>query len=127
MMIVQDWDDYSPYFHREEFVCPCGCDQANMRINHMNKLLDARKIANVPFIILSGFRCRSYNHTIGGRAASDHVTGHGSDIRALDSSTYFEILSAAILAGFLRIGPNRGAIHLGNNPTNPQRVCWTYY
>lgn len=113
-------------FKKSEFACKCGCGFDDVNDGFVNRLQFARNIACVPFVITSGCRCKSHNKAEGGGDSSDHLTGEGADIKAVDSATRFKIVNAAISAGFNRIGIGKTFVHLGSNPNNPKGVCWLY-
>lgn len=114
------------YFKYEEFACSC-CETNLTRQTFISKLDAAREIAQVPFKILSGYRCKEHNANVGGSPASEHVEGLGADIEALTSHKMFKIVDALLKVGFTRIGINRGSIHVGMDTNKPKQVMWTYY
>lgn len=71
-----NWEDY-PNFTEDEFRCPC-CGEATMNRLFMDTLQHLRVIYGKGIIISSGFRCLTYNESIGGGAP--HPTGKASDI-----------------------------------------------
>ena len=122
--------DLTKNFSRHEFSCKC-CDIDNIDPEFVNRLQNARDIAGIPFRINSGCRCPTQNAVVGGTYSSDHITtdfirGHGADISCRDSHSRFLILSAAVKAGFTRIGLAKTYIHLGTSEENPQEVLWLY-
>ena len=119
-----NWDDYFPYFKPNEFTCKCGCGLNNMTDTHMDMLYKARIRAGIPFIINSGTRCTEHNEDIGGKETSDHLPGHGSDIKALSARERFLMVEALLFAGFSRIGIYPTFIHAGSRKDNPQDVLW---
>lgn len=117
------------YFNLDEFKCKCGCTR------HLSKMdgeflidLDlARGIADIPFKITSGYRCPSYNLTIGGKPNSAHLKGRAADIYVRDGNHRFFILEALLQAGFRRIGIGPDFIHVDNDYTLPKPWVWDYY
>ena len=88
-------------------------------------LLDyARQIAGVPFTITSGLRTVDQNSAAGGVSDSAHLTGEAVDLRALDSTTRFKIVSALLKVGFQRIVVYAadGHIHADISKTLPSPV-----
>jgi len=77
-------------------------------------------------IAKSGCRCIPWNIHEGGTETSDHLTGEGVDLKAIQSHTRFIILDEAFEAGIRRIGLARTFIHIGINESNPQEVFWIY-
>jgi zinc D-Ala-D-Ala carboxypeptidase len=121
-----DWNKYKPEFTKEEFRCKCGCNQAEMKEDFMDMLHSARKLANRPFIITSGYRCEKHNKNVGGTDRSDHLTGNGADISVRSGRERWVIEDALIKCGFIRIGHGRDFIHCGNRFGNPVWVKWIY-
>jgi uncharacterized protein YcbK (DUF882 family) len=68
------------------------------------KLEQARELAGIPFVIVSGCRCVRHNTKEGGVMSSDHLTGEGVDIKTLTSLHRFKIVSAALAVNLTRIG-----------------------
>ena len=105
------------YFHSDEFVCKCGCGIFNLDDDFFAKLAEARRIADVPFVINSGCRCPVWNKEQGGTRLSGHVTtevikARASDIRAISVYVMSRILRGAILAEIPGIALGRGLVHL---------------
>jgi uncharacterized protein YcbK (DUF882 family) len=87
----------------------------------------ARKLANTAFTITSGYRCPTYNVTIGGSPQSAHITGYAADIHTPGSHSRFLVLRGLIDAGFKRIGVGPDFIHVDSDPNLPDEVVWDYY
>jgi hypothetical protein len=88
-------------------------------------LNEARKIANVPFVVNRSCSCPSHNESVGGSDTSSHLTGYAFDIHTGgDSTRRFAILNGLIRAGFRRIGVYKTFIHADNDPTKPAGVVW---
>lgn len=90
------------------------------------RMLDkARKIAGIPFIILSGYRDEQHNEDVGGVKDSAHTKGLAVDIRARNSREHFLITKGLYLAGFKRISRKyTGHIHTDIDPVKPQEVLF---
>lgn len=116
----------SKYFKPEEFACKCGCGFKTIDVGLVFNLDIIRGILNKPLIILSGCRCEKWNAHEGGEKNSDHLTGDGVDVKAIDSHSRFVIIDQALLLGITRVGVASTYIHLGMNPANPQQVFWLY-
>ena len=114
----------SAHFDEEEFMCPCGCGEYSMSALFIEKLENARYLANIPFSINSGKRCEAHNLAIGGKKQSDHLVGKAADISCTTAHGKFIILGALFQAGFKRIGVYKNFIHAGHNLDNAQEVVW---
>ena len=119
-----NWDDYFPYFKPNEFTCKCGCGLNNMDADFMDRLLVARKDANIHFIIRSGCRCEEHNIDEGGEETSDHLVGKGADIIVLSGRERYIVLFSLHRVGFTRFGIYSDFIHVGSREDNPQEVLW---
>ena len=64
------------YFTTEEMECPC-CGVDNMHRAFVLMLDEARRLAGVPFVVTSGFRCPDHNRAVGGNPDSAHLVGLG--------------------------------------------------
>lgn len=124
--------DLTENFSYDEVRCPCGCGNANISKEMMNRLqvirtaLDPQK-----FIVASGVRCKEHNLSVGGVEDSEHVPnefrpGEGIDIKCEDSVFRWKLIGLGILI-FKRVGIGDGFVHFGVRPTKPQRVLWDYY
>lgn len=116
------------HFDLSEFDSP---DQpgsgSNMDKNFLFRLDAARDIADVPFVIISGFRTPEHNEIVGGRSNSSHLTGYAADIRVMTSKAMLSVVKALLAVGFTRIGINNNAVHVDCDPSKPQNVLWDYY
>lgn len=125
--------DLTKNFDSTEMRCRCGCGICIVDPGFMLKLQTARNLACISFIIRSGCRCPEHNAVEGGTENSDHLTTssiacEGVDIHCDNSTDRYTIISAAILAGFRRIGveSKNKFIHLGTAKRNPENVLWIY-
>lgn len=117
------------YFKPEEFKCKCGkCDGGKMDAVFVDKLNQARYLAQVPFVITSAYRCAVHNKAVGGKPNSAHLRGLAVDIKFNNSVQAFAILHSLLVAGFLRVGYNQkhGFFHVDSDPTLPQKVFFDY-
>jgi hypothetical protein len=115
--------DLSPHFDTSEFSCANGCgfgthpgDVSPLLIER----LEAMRPLTGPMKVNSGCRCPKHNAEIGGSEHSAHTTGEAADLDCPTSGRAFVLVKYAFLAGFRRIGIERGCIHLDVSPTNPQ-------
>ena len=114
------------FFPPEELKCKCGCGLNNFSSTlkaHINLI---RKRLGRALIAKSACRCGPHNLEEGGKPTSDHLTGEGVDLKAINSHTRFIILESAFDLEIRRIGLARTYIHLGINVNNPQEVFWIY-
>lgn len=113
------------YFKLEEFKCPC-CGEVNMDQNFLIMLDNARGIAGIPFKVTSGYRCDKHNAEVGGVSDSSHNKGMAADIAVADGRARFLVVSAAIKAGFTRIGIAKTFVHLDSDDSKDPSVVWLY-
>ena len=123
--------DLSRNFDSSEFFCKCPCHICNVSPEFIEMLQTARILAGIPFRIISGCRCPSWNKHEGGTYSSDHITTdtiqcQGADIACYDSTVRYRIINAALNAGFRRIGIAKSFLHIGMSKENPQEVIWLY-
>jgi uncharacterized protein YcbK (DUF882 family) len=115
----------SRYFDESEFWCSC-CQMQDMNSVLISMLDQARGLADVPFVITSGYRCKRHNAQIGGVPTSAHTFGLAVDIACSSSRLRFRILRALIKAGFHRIGIAKSFIHVDIDGTKDPDVIWQY-
>ena len=118
------------YFKLSEFNCPFLNDQ-KMNYTFLEKLDEAREIAEIPFKITSGYRTKEYNEDLikrGYKASrnSSHLKGLAADISVKDSKSRFIVFNSLLLAGFTRIGIADTFIHVDLDTDKTQNVIWTY-
>ncbi len=123
------------YFKHSEFNCNCGsedCKGEKMNYAFLDKLDRARGLAEIPFKITSGFRCKEYNEDLIRRnfkasRNSSHLKGLAADISVKDSKSRFIVINSLLLAGFTRIGIADTFIHVDLDiEEKTQNVIWTY-
>lgn len=113
------------YFTAEEFLkCTPPSPIEGVSESLLNKLDQAREIAGIPFVINSAVRSSAYERVRGRSGSSSHVSGKAVDIRCIDSSSRFAILSALIMVGFTRIGIYPRHIHVDVDNDRPQKVVF---
>ena len=121
-----DWSDYRN-FTRGEFVCHCGCGQADMDPAFMMALQRVRDAFGRPMRITSGFRCPDYDKRISG--AGVHPTGQAADIAVSGENAHL-LLSAAIGMrgiGLKQHGPHiRRFMHFDMTDGSMRPRIWTY-
>lgn len=98
----------------------------NMKSGFMEKLQHARNIADIPFVITSGYRSDAHNKDVGGVANSSHLKGVAADISVKNGFERLTILSSLLQVGFRRIGIGEAFIHVDLDSDKPASI-WTYY
>ena len=98
----------------------------NMDDDFLLKLDEARTIADIPFIINSGYRTISHNVFVGGKLSSSHLKGCAVDLKVIDSRSRYIILNALQAVGFTRIGIASSFIHVDSDMDKSQDVIWVY-
>lgn len=100
--------------------------EENMNADFLNKLDEAREIANIPFIINSAYRSPEHNAKIGGKPNSSHIKGLAVDISVTNSRQRFIVLNALLEVGFTRIGIADTFLHVDLDNGKSKDVIWTY-
>ena len=113
---------------REEFVCKgkdCCGGQVILDSIFFAMLSRARVMADVPFVINSGYRCSEHNAKVGS-TSQNHVSGRAADIKAEDNYTRGRILFGLYRTGFTRVGisKEKGFIHC--DTMDEMESCWLY-
>ena len=117
----------SKYFRLSEFDSPDLKGSGSKMQPDTIVMLDAcRDLANIPFVITSGYRTRAHNKRVGGVNGSSHCKGRAVDIRCKNSKERYKIIVSALSVGFTRIGVSGNFIHLDNDKQKVQDVIWTY-
>lgn len=115
------------YFNIEEFDSPDKPGSGKEMDEGFLKQLDkAREIADVSFIVNSGFRTVEHNTEIGGINGSSHTLGFAVDLSCKDSRKRLIIIKALLEVGFTRIGISSKFIHVDNDPSKVENVVWVY-
>ena len=109
-------------FSLKEFDCPC-CHKNEMKPKFLDKIDDARRLAQIPFIINSGYRCSKHNQEVGS-TSDNHPSGMAADIKCTDGLSRFKIVESLIHAGFKRIGVAKTFIHA--DCTEKTSSIWFY-
>jgi uncharacterized protein YcbK (DUF882 family) len=113
-----------PHFKQNEFTCKCGCEHNNISHDLVERLNQARYIAQTPFKINSACRCAKHNHTVNGSVGSAHLKGKAVDIHIDSSSSRFKILQALTACGFKRLGVYENFIHVDIDESKTKNVIW---
>ena len=113
------------YFELDEFRCPC-CKENDIKRSFALRLDKARRYADAPFVISSGYRCPEHNKEVGGSETSSHLSGLAVDIVVKGSRHRYRIVAGLIQAGFNRIGIGKGFIHVDYDIKKPGMCIWVY-
>lgn len=94
----------------------------------VDKLNQARHLAQTPFVITSAYRCAAHNKAVGGKPNSAHLRGLAVDIKFSNGVQAFAVLHSLLAVGFVRVGYNQkhGFFHVDSDPTLPQKVFFDY-
>lgn len=115
------------YFKTEEFDDPTSPGTGKLMDPQLVAILESiRGSCNFPFLITSGYRTHAHNLEVGGVVDSEHCTGNAVDVHCTDGARRLLIVTWAIKWGIKRIGVKKDCVHLGNSPSLPQNVLWTY-
>lgn len=68
-------------FRLSEFKCKCGCQEAMLSYELIEKLQKLRELLGKPIVITSSYRCPTYNKAVGGVTTSLHLSGLAADIK----------------------------------------------
>jgi len=113
------------YFTIDEFDSPdIKGSGKNMKATTLLMLCVARKIANVPFKINSGYRTPKHNKDVGGVTNSAHTRGYAIDISTPNGKNQELIVKALRKAGFVRFGIYTNFVHADNDPDKTQFAYW---
>lgn len=97
---------------------------SKMQESTLEMIDNARDLADVPFIINSGYRTEAHNILVKGSPTSSHLTGYAADI-AVNQWNRDRIMGGLISAGFRRMGIARTFVHVDNDPVKPN-ATWYY-
>ena len=105
------------HFKSAEFICP-DCKSESMSQDFIADLEQARRIANVPFKITSGYRCQAYQDDLKRRGyqtaksgTSPHLLGVAADISTIGDDKRHSIIKS-LLTIFNRIGIGSNFVHV---------------
>lgn len=125
---MEDYFKDNPYFKSAEFDSTDDLGSGKkMNKDFIDKLTIARRLALLPFIIISGFRTIEHNKKVKGVQNSSHLKGLACDIKYKNSRECYVIIKALIDAGFTRIGIGKSFIHVDDDKSKPQKVIFNYY
>ena len=112
----------------KEMRCNCGCKRHEKKMDKqfMAMIRDARSMVVTPFIITSGYRCPSYNKSVGGKTNSAHLKGKACDIAVKNDEDRIVMVQALLDAGFERLGIGKDFIHADSSTDLPWPRMWVY-
>ena len=116
---------------KDNLRCP-HCDEAKFDVKFMKTLERARVRADIPFIITSGYRCKTYQDLLRSkgyetaRGVSPHEKGVAVDIRVKDGEHRSYILTSLMGVGFNRFGIGSNFIHADKDPDRNDFYIWHY-
>lgn len=115
------------YFSESEFkACTPPCKKSDMHPDTLARLNRMREIAGIPLVLNCAYRSPEHDRAKGRSGTGAHTLGRAVDIRCNASDTRYKIITAALAAGFTRIGVADTYIHLDDSPTHKQCVIWPY-
>ncbi len=129
---MSDKVDSLRYFELSEFDSPDEIGSGSkMDINFLQKLDEARHIAQTPFKINSGYRTKEFNEGLlrrGFNASknSSHLKGFAADIGYNGSRERYLIINALIQVGINRIGIAKTFVHCDVDNSKDKSVIWLY-
>lgn len=117
----------SKHFDSDEFDSPdLPGSGKKMNIEFILMLELARQLADIPFIINSGFRTIEHNKKVGGISKSSHLKGLACDIHCVNPDDRYIIINALTMAGFDRIGIAKTFIHVDIDNSKPTPSIFLY-
>lgn len=115
------------YFHPNEFArCNPPCSKSDMHATTIARLNRMREIAGIPFVLNCAYRSPEHDKAKGRSGTGAHTLGRAVDIRCNNSATRYKIITAALEAGFTRIGVADTFVHVDDSPTHAQERFWPY-
>lgn len=116
---------YVPKFFSPSEFSRLGCSYSDCSDRALILLDRLRLYYRRPVTLTSAFRTPEQNKAAGGSSNSAHLRGLAFDLRCSVSDRY-DLLEAAIGAGFERIGIGNGFIHVDCDESLPHPRVWTY-
>ena len=106
-------------------VCPHG-SREDIDISLIASLEKLERESRLELEFSSGYRCKACNAAAGGVKNSAHLRGLAVDILVDNSVERFQLLFAAVILGFRRVGIGRRFVHLDLDLNLAQDVLWLY-
>ena len=114
-------------FTEEELACN-HCGENKCQDKMVSLLQKLRDDVNFPIKISSGYRCPTWNKSVGGHPNSSHMEGLAIDILCSGQKA-LTIVEAGIRLGFTVVGISQKKgqrfVHLDVKPTESKRL-WSY-
>jgi len=114
-------------FTEEELACN-HCGENKCQDKMVSLLQKLRDDVNFPIKISSGYRCPTWNKSVGGHPNSSHMEGLAIDILCSGQKA-LTIVEAGIRLGFTGVGISQKKgqrfVHLDVKPTESKRL-WSY-
>lgn len=117
----------SEHFNSSEFCCKCSNPSCNQQIvsKSLIELLERiRKRFGGPLRIVSGYRCRLHNASVGGVMNSQHLNGEGADLAPAHQGGSMKDLQNACDKESKAMGVASIFIHVDTRKDKIRR--WTY-
>jgi hypothetical protein len=117
------------HFKYSEFDDPTEKDSGlNMNLEFIKVLDTLRDKCGFALNVASGWRNKAHNKKVGGKGDSAHTEepGMASDLKCVDSTSRWKIVSEAVKLGIKRIGIGAGFVHVDMSYKLPQEVLWLY-
>lgn len=126
-MEISMYKNYKPKFFTEDEFQKVHCSIADIDPDALACLDYARKIAGIPFVITSAYRSKEHELSKGRTGNSAHTRGRAFDIACTSDRDRALIVSAALKAGFTRIGIAKTFIHMDKDyDVLPSPRIWLY-
>ena len=116
--------DLSEHFDRKTFECQDGCGKNNIDSKLIEKLERMVSVLGRVPRISSGCRCVLHSVAVGGGTDDAHVHNKAVDIPVANSLERYAVVSAAVVAGFVRIGDEDTHVHVDVDSSKVQNVMW---
>ena len=111
------------HFEPHEFESPDEKGSGyEMNKQHILRLDMARKFADIPFKVNSGYRTEIHNKKVGGSPTSSHLKGLATDIHCPSPQLRWVMVKALLDAGFKRILIYNTFIHVDSDQTKVQPI-----
>jgi len=119
------------HYKAEDLACKCGCGTNNVSNELVVKLNQMCHRVGRMLDVTSCCRCIQHNRHIKSNDDSSHVSSGKRSCTAVDISTIgsrerYQVLHAAIMVGFDRIGVGTTYVHVDVDTGKSPDVVWLY-